>query len=77
MHIHYNIDMTNNIKNNMKSHMNKILDYIKKNKVVTSSEVAKYLDISWNTADKYLLELTLEGKIERVKKKGVNLWIKK
>ena len=67
------------IKFNMKLHnKNKeILILIKKNRVVTSSELAKYLKVSWNTADKYLLELAFEGKIERIKKKGVNLWLGK
>ena len=61
----------------MKSHNEKIVDYLKKNKVITSSEIAKYLDISWNTAEKWLLELALDGKVERIKKKGVNLWMLK
>ena len=61
----------------MKSHREKILDLIKKNRVVTSSEVAKDLKISWNTAEKYLLEMIIEGKVVRLKKKGVNLWLKK
>lgn len=64
----------------MKSHRDKvegILKFLKTNKVVTSSEIAKFLKISWNTADKYLLELALEGRIERIKKQGVNLWISK
>ena len=61
----------------MKYHKEKIINFLKKNKIITSSELAKFLKISWNTADKYLLELTLEGKVERIKKKGVNLWLKK
>jgi len=61
----------------MNIHNNKILEFIEKERVVTSSEVAKALGVSWNTAEKYLLELTIEGKIERIKKLGVNLWIKK
>ena len=61
----------------MNIHNKKILDFIKKVRVVTSSEIAKYLKVSWNTADKYLLELVLEGKIVRIKKEGVNLWMKK
>ncbi len=66
------------MKNNMKSHIKKrILNYLKKNRIITSSELAKFLNVSWNTADKYLLELTLEGKIERIKKQGVNLWLLK
>ena len=65
------------MKNNMKFHSKEILTFLKKNKVVTSSEIAKLLKISWNTADKYLLELLLNKKIERIKKQGVNLWILK
>lgn len=53
----------------------KIIEFIKKEKVVTSSELAKHFSISWNTADKYLLEEVLAGKLERIKKAGVNLWI--
>tara|TARA_Y100000310_G_C20105761_1_gene544847 strand:+ start:95 stop:280 length:186 start_codon:yes stop_codon:yes gene_type:complete len=61
----------------MKSHNKEILKLIRKAKVVTSSEIAKELKISWNTADKYLLELVIEKKVERIKKGGVNLWILK
>ena len=55
----------------------KILEYIKKERVITSSELAEKLKISWNTAEKYLMELALIGKVERIKKTGVNLWIMK
>jgi Mn-dependent DtxR family transcriptional regulator len=55
----------------------KIKEVITKEKVITSSELAKILDVSWNTAEKYLLEEALDGKIERIKKLGVNLWILK
>jgi Mn-dependent DtxR family transcriptional regulator len=58
-------------------HREKILDLIKRSRVVTSSEVAKYLKVSWNTADSYLKELIIEGKLERIKKEGVTLWMKK
>lgn len=54
-----------------------VMKFLKKSKVITSSELAKYLKISWNTADKYLLELAFDKKIERIKKKGVNLWMLK
>ncbi len=54
-----------------------IISLVGKKKVITSSELAKELKISWNTADKYLLELALEGKVERIKKLGVNLWMLK
>ena len=63
--------------NDMNIHNDKILDYIKKSEVVTSSEIAKLLKISWNTADSYLKELLIEGKVRRIKKEGVNLWMKK
>ncbi|MEK6873654.1 MAG: DeoR family transcriptional regulator [Nanoarchaeota archaeon] len=61
----------------MNIHSSKITEYVKKNRVVTSSEVAKHFKISWNTADKYLLELVLDNKLERIKKEGVNLWLVK
>ena len=56
---------------------NKILDFIKKEKVVTSSEISNQIKISWNTAEKYLLELVIDGKIIKIKKLGVNLWMLK
>jgi len=61
----------------MKSHREKILGLVKKEEVVTSSEVAKFLKVSWNTADSYLKDLALEGIIRRIKKEGVTLWLKK
>ena len=51
----------------MKHHRDKILELIKKSKVVTSSEVAKFLKVSWNTADSYLKELIIEGKLWEIK----------
>jgi len=59
------------------SQSQKILDYISQEKVVTTSELAKFLKVSWNTAEKNLLELTLDGKVERFKKQGVNIWLLK
>jgi predicted HTH transcriptional regulator len=53
---------------------NNILETIKREKVVTSSEIAKLFKINWNTAEKYLLELVIDGKITKIKKLGVNLW---
>ena len=58
-------------------HSKKIIDFIKKEKVVTSSEIADKLSVSWNTAEKYLLELIIEEKIIKIKKLGVNLWMLK
>jgi len=63
----------------MKSHniKNKILDFAKKDRVITTTEIANEFRISWNTAEKYLLELTLDNKFSRIKKVGVNLWVLK
>ncbi len=60
----------------MNIHRDKILDYIKKNRVATSSEIAKFLKVSWNTAESHLKDLVIDGKIERIKKEGVNIWLK-
>ena len=70
MNIHYKMIT----KNNMKSLMN-IHNYIKSARVTTTSEVAQKMHLSWNTAEKRLLELALENKVERMKKAGVNLWV--
>ncbi|MBX4196881.1 hypothetical protein KW805_04810 [Candidatus Pacearchaeota archaeon] len=61
----------------MNIHSKKIVQYISKEEVVTSSEIAKLLKVSWNTAEKYLLELLIEGKVRRIKKEGVNIWLGK
>lgn len=55
----------------------KIIKFLKEQKVITSSELAKFLDVSWNTAQAYLMDLALDGNIVRIKKEGVNLWILK
>ena len=59
----------------MKIHSKKIIELIKKERIVTSSEVAEFFGVSWNTAEKYLMDLALDGKIERIKKAGVTLWL--
>ncbi|MCH8003255.1 MAG: hypothetical protein IH934_01380 [Nanoarchaeota archaeon] len=63
----------------MKSHnlKDKILDFAKEDGVITTTEIANKFEISWNTAEKYLLELTLDNKFRRIKKVGVNLWVLK
>ena len=61
----------------MKIHSKNIIKLIRKERIVTSSEVAEFFGVSWNTADKYLMELVIEGKVERIKKVGVNLWMLK
>ena len=55
----------------------KILNFARKDSVITTAEIAKEFKISWNTAEKYLLELTLDNKFRRIKKTGVNLWVLK
>jgi len=70
MNIHMNTIM--NIQINKK-----ILKFVRKERVITTSELAKFLKVSWNTSEKYLLELVIEGKIVKIKKKGVNLWLLK
>ena len=70
MNIHKYITMNTQTKK-------KILNYIRKKRVITSSELAKHLKISWNTAQGYLMRLLIEKKIIEIKKQGVNLWLKK
>ena len=78
VNININYISYNNIKYvHMNIHSQRITELIKERRVITSSELAKFLKISWNTADKYLLELLIEGKIERIKKEGVTLWVLK
>jgi len=52
-----------------------IMKMVERVKVVTTSEIAAELKVSWNTAENHLLELTIEQKITRMKKSGVNLWV--
>ena len=54
-----------------------IIEKIGKTKVVTTSEIAEEFEVSWNTAEKHLLELALDEKVIRMKKAGVNLWVMK
>ncbi len=54
----------------------KIEKHLLEEKVITTNEIAKLLNISWNTAEKYLLELVISKKIQKIKKEGVNLWVK-
>jgi len=56
---------------------NKIQDFAKIDGVITTAETAKKFQISWNTSEKYLLEMTLDNKFKRIKKAGVNLWVLK
>lgn len=66
-----------NNSNDKSRYKKQILKVLKEkfNGISTTSELADDIGISWNTAEKYLLELTLDGHIQRLKKTGVNLWI--
>ena len=77
MHRHIKYSINNHMNIHSKDISKRILKFIKEKKVIASSEIAKELKISWNTADKYLLELAFDKKIERIKKTGVNLWLLK
>ena len=55
----------------------KILNCLRKEKVITSSELAKHLGVSWNTSQNYLLRLLVEKEVIEIKKDGVNLWMLK
>ncbi len=70
MNIHKNMLTNKNTKYLMNIHK-----FVQTARVTTTSEVAEKMGIAWNTAEKRLLELALEGKVERIKKAGVNLWI--
>jgi len=59
----------------MKIHSADLVKLIKGERVVTSNEVSEKFGVSWNTAEKCLMELLIEGKIDRIKKVGVNLWM--
>ena len=79
MYIHRYLNKYNNRYLPMKLHNfeRKILDFAKKDGVITTTEIANHFEVSWNTAEKYLLELTLDNKVKRIKKAGVNLWVLK
>lgn len=76
MNIHNNMANRNSMKDSMKNSTN-ILKFMQTTKVTTTSEIAEKIGLAWNTAEKRLLELALESKIERIKKAGVNLWVLK
>ncbi len=59
------------------SFKSQILKLLKKNKVMTTSEVASIMKIGHSTSNRALLELIINGKIIRIKKLGVNLWMLK
>ncbi|MAH07014.1 hypothetical protein CMI38_02055 [Candidatus Pacearchaeota archaeon] len=58
------------------SNLNRVYNLFKSNKILTTSEVASLLGISKGAAERNLMELTLDKKIERIKKEGINLWLR-
>jgi hypothetical protein len=56
--------------------VNLVYQLFNKEQILTTSEVGQKLGVNWNTAEKALLELTIDGKVQRIKKVGVNLWLK-
>jgi len=74
MNVRKNIPMQELTKELTKEHTD-ILKFVKEISITTTSEVAEKFDLSWNTAEKRLLELVIEGKVEKIKKAGVNLWV--
>ena len=77
IHRYTNWYIGSNISMKTHSREREILELLKKNRVITTSELANFLKVSWNTAEKYLLELAVEGKVIKLKKEGVNLWVLK
>lgn len=76
MDIHKN--MSTNISNDIIiKNRNNLLRFMKDTKITTTSEVSGKLNLSWNTAEKRLLELAIENKVHKIKKAGVNLWVLK
>ena len=72
--------LSSSIKNASKySFREQVFQALKKSKerIFTTSEVAYLLGINWGTAEKALLELLVIKKVDRIKKEGVNLWMKK
>ena len=76
MYIHNNNNINRYILMNIQT-KKRILKFLREKRVITSSELAEFLKMSWNTAEKYLLELVIENKIVKIKKVGVNLWMLK
>ncbi len=77
MNVHNTEHKSNHSINHMNVDSKKIIEFVKKERVVTSSDLAKHLKISWNTAEKYLMEVLIEGKLDRIKKEGTTLWMEK
>lgn len=72
-----NFELISPLSNSKYSIPSQIYELFKNERILTSSEVAKKLKPGWNTAERGLLELKFQGRVESVKKEGVNLWLLK
>lgn len=54
-----------------------IFPLFKKEAILTTTDISKHLNVSKGASEKALMELVLDGKVERIKKLGVNLWVLK
>ena len=52
----------------------KIIDLLRKKSPETTLEIAKSLKVSWHVVQEHLLEMQIDGRIERIKVGGQNLW---
>lgn len=62
--------------NNKYSLKSDIYNLFKNESVLMTADVAKLLNISWNTAQSHLKDLFIEGEIDRIKKERLNIWLK-
>lgn len=72
-----NFKLVSNLNKTPYSFEAQIYKLFEKEKILVTSEIAKELNINAATAQSALIELVLEGKVERIKKEGVTLWLKK
>ena len=52
----------------------KILDLLRKKSPQTTLEIAKGMKLSWHVVQEQLLEMQIDGKVDRIKVGGQNLW---
>lgn len=72
-----NFKVVGSLKNTYYSLENRILKLFEKNKLLITSDVAKIFGVTPATAQRALTELVIEGKVNRIKKGVMTLWLKK
>ena len=72
-----NFRVVGNLENTHYSLENRILKLFEKDKLLITSDVAKIFDVTPTTAQRALTELVIQDKVERIKKEGVTIWLKK